>query len=334
MRIETLGFLLLATMILTGCNEKSVAYGDANSIIAVMTPELWGEASEDVYAALEQTVQTVRNEKTFTVTYQDPGSPEWGNLRRFRQMLVVGTESDPWVAEALAASRNTVHEPGMTQVYDVWSRGQNVTILLLSRPGAIEELLQRLPEYHARLDEQFRQYAQSRMFMTGADTALADTLMAEGGFSLMVPTVYKWSRNDSVFVFRNDNPDPSELIRQVGVTWQTPIPPEMDPEGLLELRADLVGAYYSQPQAVDLANQSDRRILLREVEALEVRAMWTNPPELPWPAGGPFVTRAVACPDQNRLYLLDAWLYAPAKEKYEYMIQLETILDSFRCGPR
>ena len=35
---------------------------------------------------------------------------------------------------------------------------------------------------------------------------------------------------------------------------------------------------------------------------------------------------------QDRMYLLDAWLYAPGKEKYEYMIQLQTILGSFRCG--
>jgi hypothetical protein len=33
------------------------------------------------------------------------------------------------------------------------------------------------------------------------------------------------------------------------------------------------------------------------------------------------------------MYLLDAWLYAPGKQKYEYMIQLQTILDTFRCGP-
>ena len=41
--------------------------------------------------------------------------------------------------------------------------------------------------------------------------------------------------------------------------------------------------------------------------------------------------RAIVCEDQDRMYLLDAWLYAPGKEKYEYMIQLETILDSFSC---
>ena len=66
--------------------------------------------------------------------------------------------------------------------------------------------------------------------------------------------------------------------------------------------------------------------------AYQVQAVWQNPPEANWPAGGPFILWAVACPSQDRLYLLDAWLYAPGREKYEYMIQLQTILESFRCG--
>ena len=74
MRFKTFSLLALAALTLAGCNEKSVAYGDANSIIAVMSPEMWAQVSENVYDALEQTIQTVRAEKTFTVTYQDPGA--------------------------------------------------------------------------------------------------------------------------------------------------------------------------------------------------------------------------------------------------------------------
>jgi hypothetical protein len=33
----------------------------------------------------------------------------------------------------------------------------------------------------------------------------------------------------------------------------------------------------------------------------------------------------------ERTYLVDGWLYAPGSPKYEYMIQLGTILDSFEC---
>jgi hypothetical protein len=37
------------------------------------------------------------------------------------------------------------------------------------------------------------------------------------------------------------------------------------------------------------------------------------------------------CEEQDRIYLIDAWLYAPGDEKYEYMIQLDQIVASFDC---
>ncbi|HSG46634.1 MAG TPA: DUF4837 family protein, partial [Longimicrobiales bacterium] len=163
-------------------------------------------------------------------------------------------------------------------------------------------------------------------------SALADTLSRTAGFSVVVPEVYYWDQRDSVFVFRNDNPDPSELIRQVAVTWRTPIPGELDGEELLAWRAELAAAHYSYPQTVDLSNAQAGPFMHERLSAYQVQAVWQNPPDANWPAAGPFILWAVACPSQDRLYLLDAWLYAPGREKYEYMIQLQTILESFRCG--
>jgi hypothetical protein len=42
----------------------------------------------------------------------------------------------------------------------------------------------------------------------------------------------------------------------------------------------------------------------------------------------------ITCEQQNRTYLLDTWLYAPGprRSKYEYMIQLQTILGTFECA--
>ena len=62
-----------------------------------------------------------------------------------------------------------------------------------------------------------------------------------------------------------------------------------------------------------------------------MQATWRNPPGSGWPAGGPFITYGITCANQDRTYFVDAWLYAPGREKYEYMIQLETILGTFRC---
>lgn len=322
---------LLAVVAVTGCNEVPMAYGDANSVIAVMSAEKWEEVSDSVYDDLERTISTVRNEKTFTVTYQEPMAEYWERLRRFRQMMVVGTRSDPWVQEAMERAREPITENGVHQVYDVWSRGQTVTLVLLDEGWGVAELDPYLSEVSELLDGQYRRYAQNRMYFSGVDSALADTLAMRAGFSMELPEVYRWEARDSIYLFRNDNPDPSELIRQVGVTWRTPAVDALDSASVLEWRRESVELQYNEPQMLVLEDAQERTFEFRGHEAYEIQAQWQNPPEEDWPAGGPLITRTVVCEGQDRTYLLDAWLYAPGKEKYEYMIQLETLLDSFRC---
>jgi len=323
----------LAAFSLAACEPSGVAYGHYNGIVAAMDSTLFDEVSWEIYRALEPTIVTVRDEKAFTLTYQNPLQPDWADLRRFRQLLLVGTGEEAWIEDAVEKAGSAVTGPGRYTVQDVWARGQQVTLILVSGAGAAaDEVRSYLPEINEALDQQFRAWVVERMYTTGVDSALADTLMAVGRFQLFVPEVYRWAHRDSLFQFRNDNPDPSELIRSVAVTWKSPVPLDMQPEGLLAWREEIASAY-AEPQAVDLSMVDAGPFEYRGRPAYQIRAIWTNPPESSWPAAGPFVTRAVICPQQNRMYLLDAWLYAPGKDKYEYMIQMETILDSFRCGP-
>ena len=327
------GIVLSATVVaVAACDTKGLGYGDPNSIIAVMSPELWSEVEDDVYAALETTVFTVAEEKAYTVTYQEPYGEFWTDLRRFKQMLVVGTASDPVVQEVIAEANDPITQPGIHQVRLVWALEQVVTLVLLPEGGGADDLRAHLPDVHELLDRQYLAYARNRMYMSGVDSALADTLYTEAGFSLLLPEVYRWLQiNDSMFVFRNDNPDPSELIRELFVTWASPALTTLDAEELLAWRERLVADYYSEPQAMRLDETFVDAEPFLGHEALRVQAQWQNPPERAWPAGGPFITYAITCPNQDRTYFVDAWLYAPGKEKYEYMIQLETLLETFEC---
>ncbi len=329
--VSAAAFMLLGV---SACEQMPIAYGDANSIIAVMDTTLWSQVSDDVESALEPTILTVAKERTFNVTYQDPTETDkWVNLRRFRQLLLVGTGDEPWMAKPLSEVTDSVTGPGLYKAYNVWSRGQQVNLLILSKADAANEVRQHLPAINKILDDQYRQWARNRMYMSGIDSALADTLMAQARFQLVVPKVYRWRKSaDSVYEFRNDNPDPSELIRQVTVTWRSPVPDGLQPEDLLSWRHQLTEDYYSEPQDVDLSLNDAGPFEYRGRQAYQIQAVWKNPPDLGWPAAGPFILRAIVCPQQNRMYLLDAWLYAPNKDKYQYMIQLETILETFRCG--
>lgn len=320
---------------LGACNEVSLAFGDVNSIIVAADPELWDSIGAPLVDQLEQTVFTVRNEKMFKVTHQDPSDEDWLRLRRFKQELVIGKATDPWVEPALKYVDEALSPPQILQTYNVWARNQTVTVLLLPDDAPAAAVLERLPEIAEMYDDQYRDHVLSKMFVTGADSLLAERLRQEARFNLIVPQVYRHSIADpdtnTVHIFRNDNPDPSELIRQVAVTWKSPIPEGYQPEDLLEWRSEIVEKYYNYPQVVNLDNARANPGEVRGNQAYNLQAVWENPPD-EWPAAGPFITRAVICHPQDRMYLIDAWLYAPEAEKYEYMIQLEEIIKSFDCN--
>ncbi len=329
----TLTALAGAALFAAACNERAglpLAVGDVNSIIVTTSPELWAEVEPDLVSTLERRVFTVRDERTFKVTYQSADEDVWYRLRLLKQQLVIGTPTDPWIAAGLARVDEPVAAPAVLQVPDVWAREQLVTMLVLeSETDAAETVLGFLPELAEQFDGQYRDWVLARMFVTGPDTALARTLSEDYSFRLVVPDVYEYRMLDAVHMFRNDNPHPSELIRQFAVTWQSPAV-ELDAGALLEWRARIVDRYYDYPQFVNLNRQLETRGLYRGNPAFSVQAVWENPPD-EYPAAGPFITRSVTCPDQDRTYLIDAWLYAPDREKYEYMIQLEQVLGSFQC---
>ena len=204
-----------------------------------------------------------------------------------------------------------------------------MTVLLLPPGGGAAEVGARLDDLLALFDGQYREYVHARIFISGLDSLLADTLRATGGFALQLPIIYRSSQEDSVFIFRNDNPDPSQLIREVAITWRSPIPDSLTDADMLDWRLSLSRDYYA-----------DEQLVTEEVEPAGPQATMPGrstasgrAPPGAWPAAGPFLTRTRACPGQDRLYLIDSWLNAPGRDQYEYMLQLRYILDSFECEP-
>ncbi len=325
--------LLVAVLVTVACDSSSrLAMGEVNSIIVVAEDSLWAQVEDTVLTALQPRIFAVRDEPTFQLTHTTYGSEHWGDLRRFRQILAIGTPTDPWVRPVLEEADTDVTPPGLVEVNRVWARNQRVTALVVAEDGSVEWLRAMTDSLASLLDRRYRTWAQNRMYVSGHDTALVDTLRAEGGFELDMPNVYRWrALNDSTYAFLNDNPDASELVRWLTVTWRAA--PEAGPttESALAWRDSLASSLYDWGQRTDRARLQTSEIEDQGAGGIEVRGVWTGTGD--FPQAGPFIARVIDCPDQDRRYLLDAWLYAPAKDKYQYMIQLETLLDSFRCGP-
>lgn len=328
--------LFLVVLLVTGC-EKIIAYGRPNEVVVVASPDLWPILQDSVLAILAPVVPPLRNEGTLHVTFEDPGGPNWALRRLAGQEVLIGSRDDPFIAQALGETRAGEGGAPADLIFaeDVWARNQEVAILLVDlQKDVLSQAIPLLRDLRVQLDQRFRKGMGERMFVSGRDEIRRDSLLETAGFGLVLPKVYEGAHGDSLFIFRNDNPDPRELIRQVAVTWRSPIPhADLDVDSLLAWKEEVSETSYSYPQAVHRESVETRMKRVGGLNVSEIVGTWFNPPGSPWPAGGPFLLRTIRCPSQDRLYLIDAWLYAPEKDKWEYLLQIETILASFQCGP-
>lgn len=332
--LRVLALPLLAAALACDTTPRSpVAYGRPTAVIVVADQALWSTVEDSVRKALEPVIFTVREQRAYEITYVQPSDPAWRDLRMWRQIMAIGTPQDPWMIPVLEEADTVLGRlPAFLEVEDVWARGQVVTAVVLPEDDPAAALQPHLAQVRTRIQRRFHSYVMQRMFVSGANEELRDRLAEEHGFSLVVPDVYRYTElPGDAHVFRNAFPDPSELLRSILVTWRSGAMPDPTADVALAWRDSVAQQHYQRPMRT-----VRERIVTGELEeapgpGLQVQGIW-EAPEGEFPGGGPFITHLVSCPEQNRTYLLDAWLYAPGKDKYEYMLQLQVLLGTFRCG--
>lgn len=326
----------LAALLAAGCGQQG-AIGNANTLVLVTASDsLWQEVRDTTESVLEPTFYSTREEKMFYVEGVDTASTlDYQRLRTFRQVTLFGTPNDRFIREAMDQAdldAEEVSPPRVFETSDMWATGQHVIVAVLDPEDTRESWTEVLPEVVSRADRWYRQFVQGRMFVSGVDSAAMDSLRDQFGFHLQFPTVYDVIIRDPAagpVIVRNDNPDPSDLIRSVLVAWRSPPMDSLTAEAADGWRAALDSVHYNVPQSIDRSRGETTRLEMDGRPAVEITGVWSDQ-GTEYPAAGPFVSRLVSCPD--RTYFLDAWVYAPGKDKYQYLLQVRTILDTFRCG--
>ncbi|HEX6309559.1 MAG TPA: DUF4837 family protein [Longimicrobiales bacterium] len=326
-------FLLLAALAawaLPACDGSGRAVGTATSIIVLASDSVWADIGDSVFAALEPRIRTVRSERTFEVTHIAPTDPKWQELREFRQIVAIGGADEAWVQPILAAAEPGAEGTGTVTARDVWARGQ-LAIAVVTPPGDGAAALPHLDRVGAVIDSLFRIYVVQRMYTSEADTALRDALREAHGFALLLPNVYSpLERAGNTIQYQNNTTVGGDLARSVLITWRDGVT-EPSADAALAWR-DSIALEYNPSQRTLRESAREAPIADGVASAVEIQGAWEGA-DPSWPMGGLFITRMIGCPQQNRTYLVDTWLYAPGprRSKYEYMIQLQTILSTFEC---
>jgi hypothetical protein len=312
----------------SGCKAPQ-PFGDQHSLIVAAEAWLWAEIDSAVMGTLEERVFTTRPERLFNVTFVASDDTLWRQMRQWRQLIVFGTREDEVVADLVSGSDDpNATPPAIVQTADKWARGQTVTVLLLPADGQAAAVRALLSDLRALLDGQYEAYVIERMYTTGVNDSLSDA-MAEYGFTLQVPNVYLHLGADSLFRLANPyQMGDTDLLRSLVLTWRSGTEP-VTPEDLLAWREIIDDSLYDPPQDITQDNIRSDSVMVGGLAALEVRGVWRDRSD--FPAAGPFILQAIACPEQDRTYYIDVWLYAPGTDKYPYLRQLEVLLSTFRC---
>jgi hypothetical protein len=327
--MQMVRFLGTAALALTACNNLPQGMGTQSGIIVLAPDSVWAAVGDSMLTALEPRIFTVRDERTFEVTHVSPLDPAWHDLRRFRQIVTIGGAEDGWVQPALRRAGARDLAGGVAVVENVWARNQMVYVIAVQPAAPPDAALPWVEPVAESLDSIFRSAAIQRMYLSRPDTALRDSLVRYHGFGLLLPNVYRpLQREPDVNLFQSSTQVGGTLVRSVLILEAVePVP--LTAQAVLDWRARAAAEHY-RPAHITLRERTEtRELAVNGVPAIEVQGVWegTDPG---WPMGGPFMARVYRCPAGT--FLVDTWLYAPGRPKYEFMIQLETLLDTFECG--
>jgi hypothetical protein len=323
--------LIPAVLALSACNNLPQGMGTQSGVIVVAPETVWAAIGDSMLTALEPRIFTVRDERTFEVTHVTPGDPAWPDLRRFRQVIAVGSPDDHWVEPVLRRARQEPGPQGTTVAENVWARNQLAFAVVVPAGAPADAALPAVGPVAQSLDSIFRAGALQRMYLSRPDTALNDSLLRTRGFGLLIPNVYhSLTREQDVSLFQSSTQVGGTLVRSVLAVDREGLVP-LDAEAALAWREEAAAELYRPPHITLRDRVQSRTLDVNGVPAIEVQGIWdgTDPG---WPMSGPFMARIYHCTASNRSYLVDTWVYAPGRPKYEYMIQLQTILNTFTCG--
>lgn len=310
--------------------QKPAPVGTANEIAVVASSEVWDVLEHEIVAALEPRTFTVRDERILHVAYAEPADVASTELRRMRRILLIGSLREPLIEEALAGRKvDGLTPPTVLLLPDVWAKNQRVIVALLpeaAEPRVLESLLPRIADTYLR---QFEHHIRRGMAVIPRNERFVEQLRQVVGVTLAIPLTYRSERPvPGVFVFRQEEQGFTPVVRTIALDSRARGAVDWTTDAAESWRAELAERSNQPPHVTETLPRRALQGQLAGQPTIQIRGVWSNPPG-EWPSAGPFVARMVECAD--RVFLIDAWVYAPVDAKYEYVYQLDRILDTFRC---
>ncbi len=196
-------------------------------------------------------------------------------------------------------------------------------IILVS--ASTSEEAKRILEYKKEeIKSIFRRRLRKRLFdytfLNGRNKKLEKTIR-QAGFSLMIPRSFNPGLFKRNFIYIHAH-EPDRMIFIARIKGETSI--LQNPLRLVFLRDSLTNLYYNGDYIFGEYIKIDEDTL-NSIKCIVLRGLWQNDSLY---VGGPFTTFAFV--KDRTTYIIDGAVFAPAKKKLSYILELESIISTFK----
>ena len=349
------GAIILISCII-GCSNnqdgplanKSLAMGRINTLVVLAEKELWeGEIGDtlDYYFASAYPVLPAP-EPFFDLKYFSAEEMNAEPFRReFRNILVVADVSDTTASVTKLLRKDlgpekfnrALTDPDFNTLVGLnkWARGQVIIYLFGNGKEALDRAIKdHFPSIAKRVNKNDEAALAASIYGSMQDNQkLAQVISDSFGIKLRVPSLYVKAIEEENFLWiRADQKDVNQslVFRKFKYTDKS----QLTKASLIKMRNEYGRKYITTASegAYMVTNDVDLPVYeyiqpINDIYAVEIRGIWETENDF---MGGPFISYALLNEKKGEIIFIDAFVFAPGKDKRDYMQQLDYVVKTVR----
>lgn len=327
---------------LNNLQTKPVALGKMNEIVTICDERVWESDTRDsmlYYFGSPYPIMPAP-EPLFDLRHFTTEQLNIDALRKELRTYVILADLSDSDSPTTRMVRNDLGEESIRRFYedpeffttaglDKWAKGQLVVYILGKNR---EELGRNIVRAFPRISERIRRHdliqLRAQTYVNGQSTEVSNLISEQFGVQMDIPGDFEVAMQSDNFIWiRKDTRD---LTSNIAIrTYPYSNENQLALDGVLDMRNRLgVKIQSTSVGSFMTTNDRDLPVYLYQKEldgrfTVESRGIWEMTEDF---LGGPFVNYAII--DGNKILVIDTFVYAPGKDKRDYVQQLELVVES------
>lgn len=313
--------------------------GAADEVMFIIPDDLNTESTKSIINQSFNKLYRIlpKEESIFTISKVDYGAVN-SLMYRFRNIILLANTSESGEVVALAKDilspeQFEALEKGEQTTFilkNIWSKPQNVILIFGSSDEALHEnIASSAPKIIKHIQDTDLEAHKKIAYLNGVNVKLKEQLMEYYNIAWDLPADYKMAENEGSFIsFRKDIPKGMIFVYFDVIEYSGEVP---DANYGITLRNERGKYVSSSAENSYMSTDSTLGFIESRTEkggiiTYETSGLWRMENDF---MGGPFINQYIIDNANNRVILLDGFMFAPGEDKKKrYMRQLEGIFST------